>query len=62
MSNRQQTIRVDWDNNDNIRITFQTRDGVSRRAVSELNIENMYDKNYISTIVTRHTPKILIKL
>ena len=62
MSNRQQTIRVDWDDNDNISITFLNRDGVSRRQVSELNIENMYVKNYMSTIVTRHIPKILIKL
>ena len=62
MSNRQQTIRVDWNNNDNIRITFQNRDGVSRRDVSELVIENIDNKNYISTIITRHTPKILIKL
>lgn len=61
MSNRQQTIRVDWDNNDNISITFKTRDG-GRRIVSELIIENMYGKNYTSTIVTRHVPKILIKL
>ena len=61
MSNRQQTIRVDWDNNDNISITFKTRDG-DRRVVSELNIENMYGKNYTSTIVTRNTPKILINL
>ena len=61
MSNRQQTIRVDWDDNDNISITFKNRDG-DRRTVSELIIENIYNRNYISTIVTRNTPKILINL
>ena len=61
MSNRQQTIRVDWDDNENISITYKTRDG-GRRIVSELIIENMYGKNYTSTIVTSNAPKILIKL
>ena len=61
MSNRQQTIRVDWDDNENISITFKNPDG-SRRDVSELIIENIYNKNYTSTIITRHTSKILINL
>ena len=61
MSNRQQTIRVDWDDNENISITFKNQDG-KRRTVSELIIENIDNKKYISTIITRHTPKILIKL
>ena len=25
-------------------------------------LKNIYNKNYISTIITRHVPKILIKL
>lgn len=61
MSNRQQTLRVKWDNNDNISATYKCLGG-GTRAVSELQIENIDNKNYIWTIITRHKPKILITL
>lgn len=60
MSNRQQTIRVQWDYKDKVSVT-RFANG-RRNTVSELVIENIDSKNYIGTIITVHTPKILINL
>lgn len=61
MSNRQQTLTVKWDYNDKILATYKCAGG-DRRTVSELVIENIDNKNYIGTIITKHVPKILINL
>lgn len=61
MSNRQKTLRVKWDYNDKILATYKDKNG-ERSTVSELIIENIDNKNYIGTIITRHVPKILINL
>lgn len=61
MTNRQRTLTVKWDQNDKILATYKTQFG-HRRTVSELVIENIDNKNYIMTIITKHVPKILINL
>lgn len=61
MSNRQKTLRVQWDYNDKISATYKAKNG-ERSTVSELIIENIDNKINIGTIITRHVPKILINL
>ena len=61
MTNRQRTLTVKWDQNDKILATYKNTGG-DRCTVSELVIENIDNKNYIMTIITKHVPKILINL